>query len=43
MKESKRSHHKQRKWTCPTCSKVRMEKQGAKREVGGRMGIKIRF
>jgi len=26
MKEQKRVFHKQRKWVCPTCGKVRMQK-----------------
>ena len=25
MKEKKRSYHKQRKWVCPNCGKVRMQ------------------
>ncbi len=25
MKEQKRSYHKQRKWICPNCGKVRMQ------------------
>jgi transposase len=25
MKEEKRSYHKQRKWVCPKCGKVRMQ------------------
>jgi transposase-like protein len=25
MREEKRSYHKQRKWICPACGKVRMQ------------------
>ena len=28
MKEEKRSFHKQRKWICPKCGKVRFQKAG---------------
>jgi transposase len=28
MKEEKRSFHKQRKWVCPRCGKIRFQKSG---------------
>ena len=30
MKEEKRSFHKQRKWICPKCGRVRMQKAKTK-------------
>jgi len=30
MKEYKRSFHKQRKWRCPRCGRVKMQKQKPK-------------
>ena len=30
MREMRRSHHKQRKWVCPKCGRVRMQKQRPK-------------
>ena len=32
MKEEKRSFHKQRKWICPQCGKVRMQQKPRKRD-----------
>jgi len=34
MKEKKRSFHKQRKWVCPRCGRVRMQRVSAKRDKG---------
>ena len=37
MREEKRSFHKQRKWICPKCQKVRMQ-QVAERDSRSRRG-----
>jgi predicted RNA-binding Zn-ribbon protein involved in translation (DUF1610 family) len=34
MREMKRSYHKQRKWVCPECGRVRMQKQDRRRRDG---------
>jgi len=28
MRESRRSHHKKRKWICPRCGRARMQSAG---------------
>ena len=32
MRESKRTYHKKRKWICPNCGKVRMQKSVPRRD-----------
>lgn len=36
MREMKRSYHKQRKWICPQCGRVRMQQQSPHRKEEGR-------
>ena len=34
MRQSPRSHHKKRKWVCPSCGRARMERTGKLRRAG---------
>jgi transposase-like protein len=36
MREEKRSFHKQRKWICPACNKVRMQQPKREKSVRNR-------